>query len=255
MIWKQTLIWSLSKINTSVCAQTWWAAYISSVAADVFVHCSDALPIVRGELVCCHPFAWVFAPIPKTRQEKHTGYLSGDAASPRIAHCPFLSPSSHTYYCHQWFLQLCYLSVAKDLARFQANQPNSNWVPAAPCFIKPPFFNTFQDCSLRNIMVNMDISCQEEDPANTFCMYVSQFIYCNMRLGALLNFYIFQHFLVENIFLDKIFILLATVSPHQDAPLLWWTVQDKFSLATSGHLADSVGSWIGSSSVAAGPFR
>jgi len=91
---------------------------------------------------------------------------------------------------------------------------------SSPMLHKTTFFNTVQDCSLREMMVSMDISCQEEDPANTFCMYVSQFIYCNMRLGALLNFYIFQHFLVENIFLDKIFILLATVSPHQDAPLL-----------------------------------
>lgn len=207
MIWNETLIWSLSKIKTSVCAQTWWAAYISSVAANVFAHCSDALPFLGGGgLVCRRPFAWSLKLGKRITQatclESSALSLQGHRRghpwkrqlgsqqpqshslplhpSPHLPICIAVTVGSSSFVISTWQKNLL---VPGKLAKPQLSGSSS-------MLHKTTFFNTVQDCSLRNIMVSMDFSCQEEDPANTFCMY----IYCNSEVEHIVKFLYFSTF-------------------------------------------------------------
>lgn len=148
--------------------------------------------------------------VPKIGQENHTGYLSGvfcivssrtqerapmeetawQPAAPESLTAPAPSPhlpiriavtvSSSSFVISMWQKNLL---VPGKLAKPQLSGSSS-------MLHKTTFFNTVQDCSLRNIMVSMDFSCQEEDPANTFCMY----IYCNSEVEHIVKFLYFSTF-------------------------------------------------------------
>lgn len=78
LILNEILIWSLSKIKTSLCAWIWWVVCISSVEANVYVYCSllwcftnrKSKPSLQTSICSVH----------KIWQEQNASYLSRMAA-------------------------------------------------------------------------------------------------------------------------------------------------------------------------------
>lgn len=179
--------------------------------------CSGASPVARGTSlqtpICSGHKIW---------RDRNANYLSRIAAPSSLclaAHRPFHGVASETGDSSgtEWptvisavsSIPAC-ITVTFGSSSFVVFKPFSSrwqkWLLDTRQTIQAPaecdhpvphettLFNTIQDCSLSSKMSSIDISYQQEDPANIFCIYVSLFIYCNMGLGMLLKIYIYFFF-------------------------------------------------------------